>query len=121
MYLLDFAGQCLLWWVSSLITFVAPALDLPTIAEWVLHSSVLQRLVCDGTAAETECHKDMGYFYGDSKTDLKLQCECWVKFLLFKGTHDVCSIFDGCVLHIIALQPLKSVPEPQETLLWAPL
>jgi len=31
----------------------------------------------------------MNVFYSDGKTDLKLQCDCCIKFQLFKGSQDV--------------------------------
>ena len=33
----------------------------------------------------------MNVFYSDSKTDLKLRCDYFIKFQLFKGAQDVFS------------------------------
>ena len=77
------------------------------------HSPVLQRLLLRVTwcSCRNRIPSYIGSLYGDSKTDLKLRCEGWVKFRLFKVAHGVFSIFDGCGLHISAIQPLKSAPE----------
>jgi hypothetical protein len=56
----------------------------------------------------------MNYLGSGTKTSLKVQCECRVKFLLFKGAHNSFSMFGGCVSHIIAPKPLHSAPELQE-------
>jgi hypothetical protein len=60
---------------------------------------------------------DMVCLYDESKTDLKLPCECYIKFLLFKGAHVF--IFDISVLHTTAPKPLQSAPELQKARLWA--
>jgi len=40
----------------------------------------------------------MNVFYSDNKTDLKLQCECCIKFQLFERAQDVTRLTAVCCM-----------------------
>jgi len=57
--------------------------------------------------------------YSDSKTDLKLRCDCCIKIPLFEGAQDVVTILTAVMLHVTTPQPLEVNPALKEECLWA--
>ena len=62
---------------------------------------------------------DMSVFYSESKTDLKLRCDCCIKIPAIRGCPTRCYWIDGCVLRVTTPQPLQITPALQEACVWA--
>ena len=63
-----------------------------------------------GTVAETKCHEDTSFFHGDSKTGLKLWCDCRIKFQLLEGVQDVFSRLAAVYCMLLSQNPY-TVPQ----------
>jgi len=62
--------------------------------------------------------ESMNVFYSDSKTDLKLQCDSYIKLPGIQGCPRSYYI-DGFMLHVPTPQPLQITPALQEAYLWS--
>ena len=51
--------------------------------------------------------KDMNVFYNDSKIDLKLQCDCYTKFQLFKGAQYIFSRLTSVCCMLLPHNPYR--------------
>jgi hypothetical protein len=74
-------------------------------------------VVVDCVTQLQKCQEGTGYVCADSKTGLKLQCECCGKLLLFKSVQDIFTEVDRCTLHMSAPQPLQCAPVLQQACL----
>jgi hypothetical protein len=61
----------------------------------------------------------MNVFYSDTRTDVKLQCDCCIKIPAIPGCPRHCYYTDGRMLHVTTPQPLQITPALQEACLWA--
>ena len=83
-------------------------------------SSALFRLLCMiRHSFRNVIPASMNFFYSESKTDLKLRCDCCINIPAVQGCPRRCYLNDGCMLHVTTPQPLQTTLALQQACLWA--
>jgi hypothetical protein len=86
----------------SLIASSSSFLFAAIVYMYATHTSLNSTFVLDIMTQLQKCQEGMGFFSGESKTAMKLHCDCCGKLLLFKSVQEVFTEVDDCMLHISA-------------------
>jgi hypothetical protein len=92
----------------SLLASLSFINSFPALAQYP-QSSALFRLLC--MTQHRQKHNTSQVFYSDSKTDLKLRCDCSTKFQLFEGAQNIVTR----LMAVCCMYPITPTDYPSTT------